>query len=189
MTTNEHIKQQRSDQMRTVRRSNPSGHHPIADEEMGHVAGSGHDEHDGHDGPTTSCFGRFYNFFFRPVEPSYFDLRAPLGSSVFKRTLVATTQVARDEERRTANLIPIAQPVYPPHEDGIGLSSQGVDSYEDDAHSRSGSHSYTPSLSAVKDGRPVVPQEDPFDFVPQRYPDHDEEEEHEDDEDEASRQL
>src|SRR6185312_14736536 len=47
--------------------------------------------------------GRFWSFFFRPMSRSYFDLKAPLGNSVYVRTLVpvgAAGEAVRQQQVR-----------------------------------------------------------------------------------------
>lgn len=56
------------------------------------------------------CVGRIWNFFSRSDVPSYFSLRAPLGRSVFVRTMVPVGEAAAAAAR--AGRLPVAYPVY-----------------------------------------------------------------------------
>ena len=84
-------------------------------EEDGSVGGSDHgDEFEDDQHEQVGCCARIYRFFSREDERSYFDLKAPLGRSVFVRTMVPvgpadhTTQAAN---RLAQGIIPTA---YPP---------------------------------------------------------------------------
>lgn len=86
--------------------SNPASGSGMMDEHEAAVQALVHPE-----GSSTGCLGRFRAFFCRPSYPSYFDLRAPLGSSVFARTMTATVGASNAERARQEALVPVAQPV------------------------------------------------------------------------------
>jgi hypothetical protein len=94
-------------------------------------SGALHDEDDGphaeqhhhlHPPPRT-CLGRIWRFFTRPDARSYFALRAPLGSSVFVRTMVPVAVAAGGEAAAAAaprgGQFPVAYPMR-----GAGVGGQ-----------------------------------------------------------------
>lgn len=186
MTTNEHIKQQRAQANTSERNRRISIDAPPAVDGNDDIEAQ-HQQQQQQHGSRKGCMSSFYNFFFRPIDPSYFDLQAPLGSSVFKRTLVATANVARAEERRAGNLIPVAMPVnasgsnsggdlQPLHTDTAAHASYDEElpftSDIDHHRSRSESHSFASpsglvsSVNGVRGGVSVGGAvDDPFDYV------------------------
>jgi hypothetical protein len=192
LTTNEHIKSQRGDAAGAggaARRQSGSRESRVAlaqgDEELG-AAQQEDDRRDSNSSSSSSsssssrsssCLGRVHSVFFRPLPASSFDLRAPLGRSVFVRTLLATGATQREEERRAAATVPVAQPIY----GEASASGQHPEQYhpmqgglEPMSISPEISRSYAPSYSALQAGaappgaqpRPVVDAaaEEPFEY-------------------------
>lgn len=101
------------------------------------------------------CLGRIWNFFARPDVPSYFSLRAPLGRSVFVRTMVPVGDAAVAAAR--AGRLPVAYPVYAagqpgaPHQGAQGQAAHAPAADEDfDLHN---SPEHSSALAAEEQSR------------------------------------